>query len=370
MKRFNLFLILLVLASCAWAQTKYTERLDSIVTDFEYGRTVKYVFHYDEEGRLAERLFYAMWDGKWTNREQRLYSYDENGRVVMETNYSLDEKNVEPSREQVEYDDMGRISLWKYEQERDEWYVPTWSGIQKYAYDDQGNLISNTFSSPLQNGTFRERKRSEMEYDKEGRLIIQRDYRYDMKVLDGEKQLQHTDRYTYDKQGNLISIVKDGLDSYYNGTEHYTYDMQGRLTSIVEEGGIGLPKKEEYYYDPHGNLIQIATFFLFDDEWDHMINKSFTYDLDTPVFSVMGLSCPEVLSTDTFLKNKLNLTCKPLSVSETYTDSPRYHESEEVVYYYSDIEEHVADYPLELTEREEQQGKGFTLRDGAYSRIL
>ena len=131
MKRFNLFLILLVLASCAWAQTKYTERLDSIVTDFEYGRTVKYVFHYDEEGRLAERLFYAMWDGKWTNREQRLYSYDENGRVVMETNYSLDEKNVEPSREQVEYDDMGRISLWKYEQERDEWYVPTWSGIQK-----------------------------------------------------------------------------------------------------------------------------------------------------------------------------------------------------------------------------------------------
>ncbi len=33
MKRLNLFLILLALASCAWAQTKarYTERLDSII---------------------------------------------------------------------------------------------------------------------------------------------------------------------------------------------------------------------------------------------------------------------------------------------------------------------------------------------------
>ena len=37
MKRLNLFLILLALASCAWAQTKarYTERLDSIVV-YEY----------------------------------------------------------------------------------------------------------------------------------------------------------------------------------------------------------------------------------------------------------------------------------------------------------------------------------------------
>lgn len=338
MKRVSFFLILLALVQVAWAQTKYTQRLDSIISDVAYGRPSKFVFHYDEEGRLVEQLYYGKWDGEWANGEQRLYSYDESGRVVMKTNYSLDEKNVEPSREQVEYDDMGRISLWKYEQERDEWYVPTWSGIQKYAYDDQGNLISNTFSSPLQNGTFRERKRSEMEYDKEGRLIIQRDYRYDMKVLNGEKQLQHTDRYTYDKQGHLTTIVKDGLDSYYNGTEHYTYDKQGRITSHVREGH-GIPQKEEYYYDPHSNLIQIATFLLFDDgEWEHDWNETFTYDLSTPVSSVMGLSCPEVLSTDPFLKKKLNLTSKPLSVYWSYAE-PRYHESQEVVYYYSDIEE-------------------------------
>lgn len=343
MKRFNLFLILLVLASCAWAQTKYTQRLDSIISDVAYGRPSKFVFHYDEEGRLVEQLYYGKWDGEWANGEQRLYVYDEKGRVTTVSTYSLEEKNVAPTRERVEYDDKGRISMWTlemYDKKREEWYGFTSGGTRKYEYDAQGNVISNTYgiNALSLNGEFRPQMRSEMEYDKKGRLTIQRDYRYDMKVLDGEKQLQHTDRYTYDKQGRLTTIVKDGLDSYYNGTEHYTYDKQGRIASHVREGH-GIPQKEEYYYDPHGNLIQIATFLLFDDgEWEHDWNEMFTYDLSTPVSSVMGLSCPEVLSTDPFLKKKLNLTSKPLSVYWSYAE-PRYHESQEVVYYYSDIEE-------------------------------
>ena len=344
MKRLNLFLILLALASCAWAQTKarYTERLDSIISDDEFGRPSKFVFHYNAEGQLAELLYYGKWDGKWANGEQRIYAYDEKGRVTTVTTYSLDEKNVAPSRERVEYNDKGRISMWtleSYDKDRGEWYGFANVGMRKYEYDAQGNQICNTygFNSPFLNGKFRPQMRSEMVYDKKGRLITQRDYKYDMNILDGEKQLQHTDRYTYDKQGHLTSIVKDGVDSYYK-TEHYTYDKQGRLTSHVKEGGIAIPQKEEYYYDPHGNLIQIATFILFDGEWDHARNTSFTYDLDTSVSSVLGLSCPEVLTTERFLKKKLNLTSKPVSVSENYVDGARAHESNEVVYYYSDID--------------------------------
>ena len=345
MKRLNLFLILLALASCAWAQTKarYTERLDSIISDDELGRPSKFVFHYNEEGQLAELLYYGKWDGKWANGEQRIYAYDEKGRVTTVTTYSLDEKNVAPSRERVEYNDKGRISMWtveSYDKDRGEWYAFANVGMRKYEYDAQGNQICNTygFNSPFLNGKFRPQMRSEMVYDKKGRLITQRDYKYDMKILDGEKQLQHTDRYTYDKQGHLTSIVKDGVDSYYKGKEYYTYDKQGRFTSHVKEGGIFLPKKEEYYYDPHGNLIQIATFILFDGEWEHTRNTSFTYDLDTSVSSVLGLSCPEVLTTERFLKKKLNLTSKPVSVSENDVDGARAHESNEVVYYYSDID--------------------------------
>ena len=84
MKRFNLFLMALAIfiPAVSMAQTKYTERLDSIISDLAYGSPSKFVFHYDEEGRLVEQLFYSKWDGKWTNAEQRIYAYDEKGRVT------------------------------------------------------------------------------------------------------------------------------------------------------------------------------------------------------------------------------------------------------------------------------------------------
>ena len=346
MKRLaTLFLFLLpTLGIGAQTKVQYTERLDSIISDDEFGRPSKFVFHYDEGGRLVEQLYFSKWDSKWANGEQRLYAYDEKGRVTTVSTYSLEEeRNITPIRERVEYNDKGRISSWtleSYDKKRDEWHESMHDGTRKYEYDAQGNQICNMYgiNSPFLNGKFRPQTRSEMEYDKKGRLITQRDYKYDMKILDGEKQLQHTDRYTYDKQGHLTSIVKDGVDNYYKGKEYYTYDNQGRLTSHVKEGGIAIPQKEEYYYDPHGNLIQIATFILFDGEWEHTRNTSFTYDLDTSVSSVLGLSCPEVLTTERFLKKKLNLTSKPVSVSKNDVDGARSHKSNEVVYYYSDID--------------------------------
>ena len=74
MKRINLFLILLALASCAWAQTKarYTERLDSIVVyeywmpSFEnlttYKNYLKSEFIYNAKGQVAQILYYKRWD--------------------------------------------------------------------------------------------------------------------------------------------------------------------------------------------------------------------------------------------------------------------------------------------------------------------
>ena len=345
MKRFNLFLMALAIfiPAVSMAQTKYTERLDSIISDLAYGSPSKFVFHYDEEGRLVEQLFYSKWDGKWTNAEQRIYAYDEKGRVTTVSTYSLEEKNVAPTRERVEYDDKGRIALWVYEvfdKERGEWYASMHSGERKYEYDAQGNQISDTYgiSSPFLNGKFRVIRKSEKEYDKKGRLITQRDYKRPYTNEDDEMKLNVTHHYTYDKQGRLKSVVRESEDDYYNKEEHYTYDKQGRLISFVRDGGTFIPQKEEYYYDTHGNLIQIATFLLFEGEWDHARNTSFTYDLDTSVSSVLGLSCPEVLTTERFLKKKLNLTSKPVSVSENYVDGARAHESKEVVYYYSDID--------------------------------
>ena len=153
MKKLTLFLMALCLNVLGMQAQKnlYTERLDSIISDVEFGRPSKFVFHYNAEGQLAELLYYGKWDGKWANGEQRIYAYDEKGRVTTVTTYSLDEKNVAPTRERVEYDDKGRISLWTlemYDKEREEerdqqhvWYLLPFSEWEVQTADEVGNGI-------------------------------------------------------------------------------------------------------------------------------------------------------------------------------------------------------------------------------------
>ena len=354
MKRIIWIVILLIGMGNVWAQMpqKYTERLDSIITDLVSGRQSKYVFHYDAEGRLAEMIVHQKREGKWTEPEQRLYTYDEQGRTTCVTTKSLEDwRNITPFRERAEYDDKGRISLWTYElydKNRDSWYESVHSGSRRYEYDAQGNQIVTTFGSTIfTNGKFRERLRHEKEYDKKGRLVKQRDYEF----ANDEQRLWHTFSYTYDKQGRLVETKRICSDYYDKKADpdmtiKKTYDKEGRITSVSNDWGERNCSRDEYYYDTRGNLIQIATFYPFEGRWEHEKNMVFTYDMDTPVSSVMGLSCPEVLSTDYALKNRLNLTCKPLSVYANEGDDPRYHE--ETTYFYSPIDEPIL--PTALSE--------------------
>ena len=59
MKKLSFILMLLALTSCGWAQTKYTERLDSIVVRDENvpDNSRKFEFSYTEEGKVDARLF-------------------------------------------------------------------------------------------------------------------------------------------------------------------------------------------------------------------------------------------------------------------------------------------------------------------------
>ena len=86
MKRLNLFLIMLALVQIAWAQTKYTERLDSIVTDESrttYKKVRKFEFGYNAKGQVAQILYYKWDEGGWSLTNKREYLYDEQGRDTL-----------------------------------------------------------------------------------------------------------------------------------------------------------------------------------------------------------------------------------------------------------------------------------------------
>ena len=344
MRKIITIIICLMGMGSASAQTpqKYTERLDSIITSLEFGNGSKYVFQYDEDGRLVELVHYFQRDGQWSDPEQKLYQYDEQGRITtIVTNSTLGGRKYEPFRERAEYDTEGHLVSWTYEQEsanNGEWYL---RGKKMFEYDAQGNQTAVMEYNATLMEQLKEKLKHEKEYDKQGRLTTQRDYEF----IAGDSWLWRTYSYLYDKKGNLVEIKRlfseryESRPSYAGMTIKKTYDQQGRVTSQSTEFEEQF-SKDEYYYDTHGNLIQIATFFPFDGRLEHEKNMTFTYDMDTPASSVMGLSSPGVLNTDFALKNQLNLTCKPLSVYANENNAPRRHE--EATYYYSPIEEPVS----------------------------
>lgn len=343
MKKLIFLIVLLFLGQVAWGQRnhQYTERLDSIVTNLGFKNPSKYVFRYDEEGRLTERISYCWSRGKWIDPEHRFYTYDESGRLiaVIENGIYGDQQEF-PFRTKMEYDDQGNLVSQTFDRDFDNdgsWCLQGWRHLK---YDAKGNLAFMTeFQESFHES--KERARHEMEYDGKGRLITLREY----ETNNGKRLLKHLNQYIYDKKGYLRESIRvngepDVKDSRPDVIIRKDYDKQGRIVSTSRRmaGMLDEVCEEEYCYDSHGNLAKVESYsFLGEGEREHDWTIAFLYDQNMNASSVMGLSCPEVLEADDALKEGLNMSRKPLCVEKRYTNHDHLHEY--TYYYYSPIEE-------------------------------
>lgn len=343
MKKLIFLIVLLFLGQVAWGQRnhQYTERLDSIVTNLGFKNPSKYVFRYDEEGRLTERICYCWSGGKWTDPEHWFYTYDESGRLVAVVEDGiLGNQQRTPFRTKMEYDDQGNLVSLIFDRDFDNdgsWCLQGWRQLK---YDAKGNLAFMTeFQESFPKS--KERASHEMEYDGKGRLITLREY----ETNNGERLLKHLYQHTYDKKGRLRETTRvngesDVKDSRPDVAIKKDYDKQGRVvfTSRRMAGMLDEVCEEEYCYDSHGNLAKVESYsFLGEGEREHDWTIAFLYDQNMNASSVMGLSCPEVLEADDALKEGLNMSRKPLCVEKRYTNHDHLHEY--TYYYYSPIEE-------------------------------
>ena len=341
-----LFLVLLALPLHAQNEKHYTERLDSIITSVNMAGEVKSVFTYDKTGLLIEKIEYReKKEGKWINPEQTLYTYDGNGRIV-----SLTSKpngtglQGEWFRERREYDSSGNLISVTFEGSQindDKWKK---KGSVDYVYDNKGHQMERT-DYYYKDGERKEKLKIEMDYDKKGQLTTKREYEF----INDEMQLWRTYRYYYDKRGNLCT-TKKFFSEHYDKTYYPTtttetvYNRHGEIASTLTQTELGTDKhvkKEKYSYDHHGNLIQIVSFYPGEGGMKHKKSMSLTYDVNTNMASVMGLSCQEVLVADEVLGQGLKMECKPLSVQVSEVDNPHFHEK--TTYYYSPINEMTED---------------------------
>ena len=256
MKRLNLFLILLALASCAWAQTKarYTERLDSIVVyeywmpSFEnlttYKSYLKSEFSYNAKGQVEQILYYKRWEddeGGWFLTNKREYFYDEQGRDTLrvvflredgqwelsQKRYStydnhgekLQERTVTyakgemltESRWDCTYNEGGKqVSAAQYKEKQGVWQQTM---AVHDEYDAKGNHVKEVYE--YLNVPSTEKGTTIMRYDEEGRLTAEIDSSYN--VLLGEREWRRKD-FSY--VGQQLSVMKDVVTTIDHEDKH------------------------------------------------------------------------------------------------------------------------------------------------------
>ena len=307
MKRFNLFLILLVLVSCGWAQTKFTERLDSIVTDESrttYKKVRKFEFGYNAKGQVAQILYYKWDEDGWSLTNKREYLYDEQGRdtlrvvflredgqwELLQQRYStygrlgekLQERTVQYAKSEMQtesrwdcvYNEEGKLvsasRYWRRIRTTPEEWKKEWTVQEEY--DAKGNHVKRVYEYLNMQST--EKGTTIMCYDEEGRLTAEIDSNYN--VLLGGREWRRQDFSYSDQQ---LSVMKDLITTIDHDMVHQLMD--------------------ESLFDPQGNLLQRRHYRQIDEELKHTSSESYFYDLNQEGSSIMGYDfVPEILEFD------------------------------------------------------------------------
>lgn len=128
-------------------------------------------------------------------------------------------------------------------------------GKTLYAYDKRGNEIEQAVYD----------KDGDLKF-KFAHFYSPADLKVETRSYLHDGSLLSQSRYAYDQQGNMISLSssKDCIANQGCKTIEYsafnTYDSKGRITeSVIKKGDGTFDERRLYKYDPAGNLIEQAT---------------------------------------------------------------------------------------------------------------
>ena len=202
-------------------------------------------FEYDAKGLMTKKIYNFHVNvnngnpfGNNYSSSKYIYEYDENGRLTKESHYDSYDK-LDDWSEKV-YDLAGNVI-------KDSYYDGDGS-LERYStfeYDKQGNLLKETFydgdgklSSSLKN-----------EYGAQGNLYKAEHYNADDVICEIEL-------YEYDSSGNKSKYTKyyaDGTIPYWEEYEHDAYGNITKFTSYGSKGHFINRYEYEYKYIPSEN---------------------------------------------------------------------------------------------------------------------
>ena len=280
------------------------------------GQSVMY--SYDEKGQGVGNSL--------TNNNGGSLEYNDHGDIV-----SMTWRNGKKAT--LDYDAQGRlISTTDADNRSLELFYDTKGNIEKITDSQQGDTMLNyTAEERVKNITYADGRGFSYEYDNVGRLIKQvysdgfeQCYEYDT--------LSRVSRMT-DKSGNLlVSLEYDVVTGmiiskiFGNGTSvHYSYDLNGNVLSIIHKDKNGNDlEKFQYTYDADGRRTQVESSEgmeiytydlagqLTDVTYPDGSTESFTYDAIGNRVTANG---------ETYTVNELNQVLSAGDATFTYDDN-------------------------------------------------
>ncbi len=183
-------------------------------------------------------------DGTVDRTSIRSFTYDANGNLITESRDGGELSDADGTPDAIDtytYDKQGNQLTLSKDYNGD----GTADYIENFAYDDNGHLLNITSDFYRSDGTVITNFAT-TSYDAEGNL--------DRKSFDfgNDGTIDDIESYTYDDNGNVLSLYQGNNDGSINPLYTYTYDEKGnQLTESYDDGGFFYTIT--FTYDDNGN---------------------------------------------------------------------------------------------------------------------
>ena len=222
-----------------------------------------YTYEYDESNRLIKKEY---WIGEEGCSERYEYTYDDNGNIVCET-YVVDASSQNPTEVYTytwEYDEAGNLVTYKMVYNNDN----SFNTITEYKYDERGNLLDEycRVYPEEENGFL---GRITYEYDANNRVI---------KKMESysEGEIYQWETYEYDAAGNQVrTLIGYNTQSEASIEQKFEYDDRGNLIKHTNIQRGELAWYIVYEYDEEGRVLKKLEY----NEKDEL-GKSYLYEYD------------------------------------------------------------------------------------------
>jgi len=297
-----------------------------------WGNYHKYIYTYDSNGNLTEKLEQHRRNNEWLNHRKYIYTYDANGNLTEWLRQSWDANNkiwVNYWLYTYTYDITGNMM----EELSQYWHGNAWVNNYKYTftYDTIGNMTEWLRQSwDKDNNSWINREREIYTNDTYGNMTEQMRQEFENNIwlswwkttfiydtTDGNMTAkfyhmlenniwicEHKETFIYNTTGNLTEWLYQHWDDESNDwrspyeVHTYTYDANGNMTEELEQRWdwdneeLVNNWKETYNYDENGNLTERLSKEWYSDKnvWVNDWKYTYTYDVNGNLAEEFGKS--------------------------------------------------------------------------------